>query len=165
MLTSDNSTALRSNYKFAWETFLTGTHWSVARSIGMSACAWEFRNHSSSYHDTDSPGALTVEAPIDIGGSCPFEEAAAKSIISTGTFDTILSALIGLTLRLHFNTALTGTTPAIRYLEKQTHSSLHNWGEPERAPHRRLCCKVNHFLLVFCVFLRHALFRADYYIT
>ena len=48
---------------------------------------------------------------------------------------------------------------------------LYSWGERERAPHRRVQCEfslflyiyivrraVNHFLLVFCVFLRHALF-------
>ena len=51
-----------------------------------------------------------------------------------------------------------------------------NWGEPERAPHRRVCYEfsiylfislylcivrraVNYFLLVFCVSLRHALIQ------
>ena len=44
------------------------------------------------------------------------------------------------------------------------------WDEPERAPHRRVCCgislyyilflvrrAVNHFRLLFCAFLRHSL--------
>ena len=56
------------------------------------------------------------------------------------------------------------------------------WGEPERAPHRRVCCEfsiylflyiylcivrraVNHFLLVFCVSLRHALIQTTNELT
>ena len=53
-----------------------------------------------------------------------------------------------------------------------------SWGEPERAPHRRVCCEfsiylyisivrraVNHFLLVFCVSLRHALIQTTNELT
>ena len=56
-----------------------------------------------------------------------------------------------------------------------------NWGEPERAPHRRVCCEfslflyfyilyivrraVNHFLLVFCVSLHHALIQTTNELT
>jgi len=43
---------------------------------------------------------------------------------------------------------------------------MNYWGEPERAPHRQVCCgnniyivcrAVSHFRLLFCKFLRHLL--------
>jgi len=56
--------------------------------------------------------------------------------------------------------------------------AMNNWGEPERAPHRRVCCgislyiymyiymyiylvrrAVSHFRLLFCEFLRHSLIQ------
>jgi len=47
---------------------------------------------------------------------------------------------------------------------------LGNWGEPERAPHRRVCCgislyiylvrrAISHFRLLFCAFLCHSLIQ------
>ena len=51
---------------------------------------------------------------------------------------------------------------------------LYNWGEPERAPHRWVCCgiclyyyiyirivrcAISHFWLLFCKFLRHSLIK------
>ena len=76
-------------------------------------------------------------------------------------------------LHAHSTTVLAQARPTMFCIRLVTNDTFTvYWGEPERAPHRRVCCEfsiyffisivrraVNHFLLVFCVSLRHALIQ------